>query len=62
MDYQALTEAQRERVRACTSSEELIALAKEEGIELSDEQLEAVSGGGWGCSDKEHDPDTPWDY
>lgn len=32
-------------MEACKSSEEILALAKEEGVQLSDEQLEAVSGG-----------------
>ena len=41
-----LTEEQIEKVKACRSHEELFALAKEEGIELNEEQLEAVSGGG----------------
>ncbi|MBQ9058740.1 MAG: Nif11-like leader peptide family natural product precursor [Atopobiaceae bacterium] len=29
----------------CTSPEELIELAKSEGIELTDEQIDAISGG-----------------
>ncbi len=29
------------------TAEELIALAQGEGIELSDEQLKAIAGGGW---------------
>ena len=33
------------RIRNCQSLEEFIALMKEKGIELSDEQLDAVSGG-----------------
>ena len=41
-----LTEEQIAKVKACKNQEELLALAKEEGIELTDEQLEAVSGGG----------------
>lgn len=40
-----LTEEQIQKVRACKNNEELLAIAKEEGIELTDEQLEAVSGG-----------------
>ena len=40
-----LTEEQLEKVRACKNSEELLALAQKEGVELSDEQLEAVTGG-----------------
>ena len=34
-----------EKLKGCTSAEELVALAKETGFELSDEQLEAVAGG-----------------
>lgn len=40
-----LTKEQIEKVKACKNQEEILALAKAEGIELSDEQLEAVSGG-----------------
>ena len=43
-----LSEEQIKKVEACKSSEEILALAKAEGMELTDEQLEAVSGGG--CS------------
>ena len=43
-----LTQEQVEKARACHNNEELLALAKEEGIELNDEQLSAISGGG--CS------------
>ena len=48
-----LTEAQIEKLKACKNQEEVLALAKEEGIELTDEQLEAVSGG---CSMPEPKP------
>ena len=44
-----LSEEQIKKVEACKSSEEILNLAKAEGVELNDEQLEAVSGGG--CSD-----------
>ena len=40
-----LSEEQIAKVKQCKNNEELLALAKEEGIELTDEQLEAVSGG-----------------
>ena len=40
-----LTEEQIAKVKACKNQEELLKLAKEEGIKLTDEQLEAVSGG-----------------
>ena len=41
----------REKAKACTSPEELLALAKSEGYQLSEVEMEAVSGGGvWdGC-------------
>ena len=45
MDIKDLTPEQKERALACTSSEELIDLAKEYGIELTDERLGAISGG-----------------
>ena len=38
------------KARACTSTEELVELANSEGIELADDQLDAISGGAW-CSD-----------
>jgi hypothetical protein len=44
-----LTEEQIAKVKACKSSEEVLALAKKEGILLTEEQLAAVSGGG-ACS------------
>ena len=40
-----LTEEQIAKVKACKNQEEILAIAKQEGIELTDEQLEAVSGG-----------------
>ena len=40
-----LTEEQLVKARACKNHEELMALAKAEGIELSEEQLASVSGG-----------------
>ena len=44
-----LTEKQIARVKACKSHEELLKLAKDEGVELNSEQLEVISGGG-ACS------------
>ena len=34
-----------EKLKAAKTADELVALVKEEGVELSDEQLEAMSGG-----------------
>ena len=50
MDTSQISDELKAKVRECKSTDELIKLAKEEGLELSDEQLEAVSGGmatGW---------------
>ena len=44
-----LNEEQIAKVKACKNSDELLALAKKEGIELTDEQLQVISGGG-ACS------------
>jgi predicted ribosomally synthesized peptide with nif11-like leader len=40
----------REKARACQTPEDILALAKKEGYKLSEEELEAVSGGGWSGS------------
>ena len=47
-----LSEKQIAKIKNCKNQQEILKLAKEEGIELTDEQLEAVSGG-CGSSDKE---------
>ena len=41
-----LSEGQIAKAKECKNQEELLKLAKEEGIELTSEQMEAVSGGG----------------
>ena len=43
-----LNEEEIAKVKACKNQEELLQLTKEEDIELTDEQLKAVSGGGCG--------------
>ena len=45
----ALTDEQKKKVEAAQSAEDLLAIAKEYGHELTPEQLEAVSGGGFWC-------------
>ena len=40
-----LTKEQIAKAKACKSQEELISYAKSEGIELTEDQLEAVNGG-----------------
>jgi len=44
-----LTEEQIAKVKACKNHEELLELAKKEGVTLTEEQLAVVSGGG-ACS------------
>ncbi len=51
-----LTEEQIAKVKACKNYDELLALAKAEGVELTDEQLKIVSGGG-----KDYCQSTPSD-
>ena len=41
-----LTDEQIAKAKACKTPDELLKFAKEEGIELTDEQLTAISGGG----------------
>ncbi|MDY6391624.1 MAG: hypothetical protein SPL80_02160 [Bacilli bacterium] len=40
-----LTEEQIAKLKKCKSGDEVLRLAKEQGVELTDEQLEVVSGG-----------------
>ena len=52
MDFNNLSDELKERAIACETPEDMLALASEEGYELSEEELEGVSGGGlWSCSD-----------
>ena len=51
MEFKDLTEDQKAKIRECKTPEEMLALAKEEGYELSDEELESISGGiSWTCT------------
>ncbi len=51
MNYDDLSDELKAKVGEAKSVNELLALAAQEGIELSDEQLEMVSGGvEWGGS------------
>ena len=40
-----LTEEQIAKAKACDNASDLLQLAKDEGVELSDEQLSAIAGG-----------------
>lgn len=42
---EGLTQEQIEKLRECKDAKEALELAKQEGIELNKEQLDAVSGG-----------------
>ena len=52
MDYENISPELKEKALACKSTEELVALAKSEGIELSEEQLESIAGGSWYDGDR----------
>lgn len=45
MDFNELSPEQLEKAKACKTTEEFVALAKAEGVELTDDELDAVSGG-----------------
>ena len=47
MKFEDLTQEQRDKIKGCNNPEEILALAKEEGYELSEGELEQISGG-WG--------------
>ena len=45
--YNKLTDEQKKRSRDCKTQEDFLRVVQEEGIELTDDQLEAISGGSW---------------
>ena len=45
MNYDNLTADQLKRLSECESAEEAMSYIREEGIQLTDEQLETISGG-----------------
>ena len=45
MDFKDLTSEQIEAAKACKTKEELIELAEKTGFDLTDEQIDSVSGG-----------------
>ena len=60
MTFEDLSPELKGKALACKTPEELLALAKTEGIDLTNDQLESISGGGWkqpSCPD-----DTAWTY
>ena len=55
--FETLTDEQKEKAKQCKTMDELMAFAGKEGLEIPDEALDFVSGGG--CSSQQpctHDP------
>ena len=60
----SLSDEAKAKLKGCETPEEVMALAKEEGYELSDEELEGISGGwgkpcpnrDWGCDADGYNP------
>ena len=50
MNFEDLTPEQLARIRDCKTPEDLLAFAKSEFVELDNEQIESIAGGGWGGS------------
>ena len=55
-----LTEEQIAKVKACKNSDELLAMAKAEGVELTAEQLEAINGGACSGEDEKGPINNPF--
>ena len=58
MDLDHISPELQEKIKAASTPEELLSLAKQEGYELSDEDLETVVGGvnaEWACRNKSDD-------
>ena len=49
MKFENLSPELQEKARQCKSPEEILALAEEEGYELTDEEIAGISGGDWSC-------------
>ena len=47
MNFKELSLELQAKVKACKTPEDLLELANDEGYELSEEELDAVSGGSW---------------
>ena len=48
--FEGLSEEQKEALKNCKTTEEIMEMAANEGLELNEAQMEAVSGGGCGRS------------
>ena len=45
MDFDDMSQEMKDRARACKTADEVLKLAREEGIELSDAELDQIAGG-----------------
>ena len=61
MNLEDITPELREKAKECTTTDELMELAEHEGIDLSDEALNAFSGGfeWFGCANDTYDETCP---
>ena len=55
--YEGLTDEQKQMARECKTPKEMLDLTKKLGIKLTDEELDAVSGGGAWSNDCRHCPE-----
>ncbi len=54
MDFNDLRPELREKAKECKTPEELLAVAKKEGYKLSEDELAAISEGGWESTCMDH--------
>ena len=47
MEFDELTKEQKAKIASCETPDDLLALVREAGYELSEGELEAISGGRW---------------
>ena len=58
--FKGFTKEEIAKAKACESTSDLLQLAKDEGVNLTDEQLAAISGGG--CGSGSSNPHKKIDY
>ena len=51
MEPSDLTPDMKEKIKDCKTPEDILALAKEDGYELNDDELTQIAGGSWGGDD-----------
>ena len=47
MTFEELSPDLQEKAKACTTTEDILALAKAEGYDITDDELATISGGLW---------------